>query len=79
MNLLIFWIVPFHRSRSCLYDDVFDSLGDVRKLAVESMKKLRERSGQNDSKIKQMLIDSEVQKSELFAFIDLHKPTRDFF
>eukprot|EP00794_Sanderia_malayensis_P005905 gene5905-6590_t len=35
----------FEQFRSCLYDDVFTCLSDVRKLAVQSMKKIREKSG----------------------------------
>jgi len=41
----------FEQFRSSLYDDVFDCLGEVRKLAVESMKKLREKFGQPDAEV----------------------------
>lgn len=52
----------FEQFRSGLYDDVFTCLGEVRKLAVESMKKLREKSGQADvemNTISQRLIRAE--------------------
>ncbi|XP_065070456.1 uncharacterized protein LOC135695319 isoform X3 [Rhopilema esculentum] len=52
----------FEQFRSCLYDDVFDCLGDVRKLAVHNMKKLREKSGQADAEnnaLSQRLIRAE--------------------
>ena len=37
------YIVVF--SRGCLYDDVLENLSEVRRHAMENMRKLREKSG----------------------------------